>query len=141
MSIRRTLSLIAALALGTAAAASAQATGTQPAQHRTTAQGQGRGNRTAAKPAISRDSARVLALANMPGATVRSEKLQRHQGRRVYVFSLRSSDNKAQHLWVDANTGEIVTPPASTTRHTGAKSRSTTHRATSDTSSRRPPKQ
>ena len=146
---RTTLSLIAVLALGAASVATAQSgTGTQPAQHRTTAgttrQARGTQRSAQANVAVSRDSARTIALAQVPNAKVRSEKLQRHQGKLVYAFSLRAQgQTRSQRLYVDANTGEVTTPPA--TSSTGAAS---THRSrsahrtsarASDTSAHRAP--
>jgi uncharacterized membrane protein YkoI len=68
----------------------------------------------AAAPAVSADSAKKVLMANVSGATVKSERLHRKAGREVYDFSYTGSDKATHHATVDAATGEFKITPAAT---------------------------
>ena len=59
-------------------------------------------------PAISRDSARVLLIARIAGATVVSQRLMLKDGRQIYSFRVREKGKPATaRVIVDATTGEV----------------------------------
>jgi hypothetical protein len=61
-----------------------------------------------AAPAVSADSAKKVLMANVSGATVKSERLHRKAGHEVYDFSYTAgSDKSTHHATVDATSGEF----------------------------------
>lgn len=58
---------------------------------------------------ISMDSARAIALAKVPGATVKSGEIERENGRLIYSFDLETSGRSGiDEVNVNALTGKIV---------------------------------
>ena len=95
MKSRTMLSIATVLSLAAAVAGAQQKPGT-PAQ-----------KGTMAAPAISADSAKSIALAQVKGATVTSEKLQSRKGERYYVFTLREPNKTVVRATVDAASGKF----------------------------------
>ena len=58
---------------------------------------------------ISEDSARVIALAAVPGATVKEGELEKEKGKLIWSFDLKVAGNKGvEEIWVDAITGKVI---------------------------------
>ena len=58
---------------------------------------------------ITMDSARTIALAKVPGATVQSEEIERENGRLIYSFDLKTAGATGiDEVNVNALTGKIV---------------------------------
>lgn len=96
MKSRTTLSIAAALSLVAVVAGAQQkpgAAGVTP--------------KTMPAPAISADSAKSIALAQVKGATVTSEKLQTRKGERYYMFTLREPNKTVVRATVDAASGKF----------------------------------
>ena len=112
MRFRNTLSLLALAALPLAASPLAAQYGsgkpaTPPqAQQRTTSRRMPAATQHASV-AISADSARNIALTNLPGATVKTEKLGRNGGKRAYLFTL-TANGRTSRAAVDAETGAFT---------------------------------
>jgi uncharacterized membrane protein YkoI len=63
---------------------------------------------SSASARISADSAKAIALASVPNATVSSEKLGHHNGRAAYMFTLKEQGQSSPvHVTVDAETGQF----------------------------------
>ena len=63
----------------------------------------------AAKPKLSLEAARKVALKEVPGARVQSEELEHEHGRLVYSFDLKVADKPGiEEVQVDANSGKVV---------------------------------
>lgn len=95
MKSRTTLSVAALLSLA-AAVAGAQQKPASPAP-----------KSTMPAPAISADSAKAIALMQVKGATVTSEKLQSRKGERYYMFTLREPNKTIVRATVDASSGKF----------------------------------
>ena len=60
-------------------------------------------------PAISKDSAKAITLANVHGAKITSEKLETRNNERYYLFTLHEPNQKATvKATVDASTGKFT---------------------------------
>ena len=60
-------------------------------------------------PAISKDSAKAITLANVHGAKITSEKLETRNNERYYLFTLQEPNQKATvKATVDASTGKFT---------------------------------
>ena len=58
---------------------------------------------------VSEDSARVIALAAVPGATVKDGELEKEKGKLIWSFDLKVAGKKGvEEVQVDAITGKIV---------------------------------
>jgi len=117
VSHRISLALVPPLTLIAALAGAQQQPTHQPATKTT--------KQTATAPAISRDSAKVIALAHVKGATVASEQLHTRNGHKYYLIDLHEAGHKAVvRTTVDASTGAFTrldqTSHASTTPQSGA---------------------
>ena len=76
-------------------------------------------------PAVSRDSAKTIALAHVKGATVTSEQLHTRNGHKYYLMDLKEPGHKGMvRATVDASTGAFTrldqTSHPSTTPQSGA---------------------
>lgn len=116
MSHRISLVLVPSLAL-TALAGAQQQPAHQPTTKTT--------KQTAPAPAISRDSAKTIALAHVKGATVSSEQLHTRNGHKYYLMDLKEPGHKGVvRATVDASTGAFTrldqTSHSSTTPQSGA---------------------
>jgi uncharacterized membrane protein YkoI len=61
------------------------------------------------KPKVSADSARAIALAEVPGAKVKSHELEHENGKYVYSFDLAVPGKSGiEEVQVDAMTGKVV---------------------------------
>ena len=104
MHSRNALTLLAAI--GSLALA---ATGAAAQQTSSAAKPQKATATAAATVHISADSARRIVMQNLPGATVRSERLRTKGSQRYYVFTLRPQGQKANvRATVDASTGAFA---------------------------------
>ena len=100
----RTL-VVATFALAATASAQQPKQSPPPAQQPTRAAQASRG----AAPAVSADSAKKVLLANLAGATVKSEHLRRRSGHEVYEFVAAQPGTKGNiHASVDATTGAFT---------------------------------
>ena len=60
-------------------------------------------------PAISKDSAKAIVLANVHGAKITSEKLETRNNERYYLFTLHEANQKATvKATVDASNGKFT---------------------------------
>jgi hypothetical protein len=60
-------------------------------------------------PKVSESAARATALARVKGGIVQSTELEREAGRLVWSFDIERPGSKdVTEIWVDANTGRIV---------------------------------
>src|SRR5947209_4723164 len=90
----------------TAAAAFVLAAGTASAQTAVRTTGSAK-LRAAAK--VSDDSARAVAMATVPGATIRSAELEREHGKLIYSFDMKvAGKSGTEEVNVDAVTGKLV---------------------------------
>jgi uncharacterized membrane protein YkoI len=102
MSFRTLLAAVAAVALSAGVAA---AQNPAPSTQQKAAP-QKMAHNTMTAPSISADSAKAIALKQVPGATVASEKLKTRNGRQYYLFGLHEGKSKALiRATVDASTG------------------------------------
>ncbi|HKG92778.1 MAG TPA: PepSY domain-containing protein [Gemmatimonadaceae bacterium] len=133
MSIRTIVARAAAVAAVVAtvtaapAARAQQTTPTDSGQHRgaqhskmaskSRAASTGQSGQAAAAPAIGADSAKAIALANVPGATVKSAKLSRRSGHATYSIRLAGSQGQPD-TWatVDATTGAFAKRESATAK-------------------------
>ena len=80
-----------------------------------------RGRSLRAEAKISEDSARTIALAQAPGATLGKAKLEREHGRVVYTFAVKSQDKSAvkgmKEVEVDAVNGQPLPPESPAAEH------------------------
>jgi len=61
------------------------------------------------KPAIERAAAEKIALARVPGGTIKEGELETEHGRLVWSFDIaQKSSRDVIEVQVDANTGEVV---------------------------------
>ncbi|HEX7104952.1 MAG TPA: PepSY domain-containing protein [Acidothermaceae bacterium] len=61
------------------------------------------------KPKITEDSARVLALAEVPNGKIRSGELEHEKGRWIYSFDIKVAGKAGiEEINVDAMTGKLV---------------------------------
>ncbi|HET8654505.1 MAG TPA: PepSY domain-containing protein [Longimicrobiaceae bacterium] len=60
------------------------------------------------KPKVTEAAARATALAQVPGGTVQSQKLETEHGRLVYAFDVKTAKAGTEQVEVDANSGKIV---------------------------------
>jgi uncharacterized membrane protein YkoI len=103
MSLRTLLAAVAAVALSAGAAA---AQNPAPSSTPQKAAPQKMAHHTAMAPSITADSAKAIAVKEVPGATVASEKLKTRNGRQYYLFGLHAGKSKALiRATVDASTG------------------------------------
>ncbi|HEX2778019.1 MAG TPA: PepSY domain-containing protein [Gemmatimonadaceae bacterium] len=111
MRFRNTIRVLALAAMPFAATAlAAQSSTSKPAaqaqqrmaRHAATAK-----QEASASLAISPDSARRIALTNLPGATVKREKLGRNGGKQAYMFTL-TANGRTSRAAVDAETGAFT---------------------------------
>lgn len=101
MSFRTLLAALAGVALSAGVAAAQN-----PAPPAQKAAPQKMAHTTMTAPSISADSAKAIALKQVPGATVASEKLKTRNGHRYYLFGLQQGKSKALiRATVDASTG------------------------------------
>ena len=58
---------------------------------------------------VSEDSARVIALAAVPGATVKEGELEKEKGQLIWSFDLKVAGKQGvEEIWVDAITGKVI---------------------------------
>jgi hypothetical protein len=63
----------------------------------------------ASHPKVSESAARATALAQVKGGIVQSSELEREAGKLVWSFDIaRPGSKDVTEIWVDANTGRIV---------------------------------
>jgi len=99
----RILSLAALLALSAAGTATAQEQATRPSYERVVPAG------LLAQVKVSEDSARVLALAKVPGGTVESVELVREQGQPTWVWDIKVPGKRGiTEVSVNAIDGSVV---------------------------------
>ena len=116
--------LAASVAFATVAAAQQSQPPAKPAQHKSAA-ASATGAPHVSDVKVSADSARRIVMANVPGATVKSERLRHAAGRPVYVFRLTEEKGKeVLSATVDAETGaytRVVPSKATSHKTTTAK--------------------
>jgi len=95
------LLIVGLLMLGSVAVASAASTAaTTPMRHR---------SMHAMKAKVSADSAKAVALAEVPGAKVSSMELEREHGKLVYSFDLKvAGKSGVEEVNVDANDAKVL---------------------------------
>jgi uncharacterized membrane protein YkoI len=92
-------------------------------------------HRAAEQPRISMETARRTALARVPNSTVKSEELERENGRLVYSFDLEvKGQSGMEEVWVDAMDGHVVKVEHESAKHERAEKRAeaNAHRATGE---------
>jgi len=102
MSFRTLLAALAGVALSAGVAAAQNPAPSTPQK----AAPQKMAHNTMTAPAISADSAKAIALKQVPGATVASEKLETRNGKHYSLLRLRDSkSHNTIRATVDASTG------------------------------------
>ena len=59
------------------------------------------------KPKVTMAQAREAALKAVPGATVKSEELEKEKGKWIYSFDLQSGKD-IREVWIDPETGKVL---------------------------------
>jgi hypothetical protein len=58
---------------------------------------------------VSEDSARAIAIAAVPGGTVKEGELEKEKGKLIWSFDLKVAGKKGvEEVWVDAITGKVI---------------------------------
>lgn len=64
---------------------------------------------TRADPPITREAARKVALARVPGGKIHHEQLEQEHGQLVYSFEMSAQGkSRAEEVLVDANNGQVM---------------------------------
>ena len=67
------------------------------------------------KVKITLEQARVTALKTVPQGIIKSEELEKEEGKLIYSFDIQSG-NELREVWVDAHTGALLQNEAESTR-------------------------
>jgi uncharacterized membrane protein YkoI len=59
------------------------------------------------KPKVTMAQAREMALQAVPGATIKSEELEKEKGQWVYSFDMQSG-KEIREVWIDPETGKVL---------------------------------
>lgn len=77
---------------------------------------------TKVTPKLTMAQAREAALKAVPGATVKSEELEKEKGKWIYSFDLQSG-KEIREVWIDPGTGKVLANEVETPAKEKAESR------------------
>lgn len=66
-------------------------------------------------PKVTMAQAREAALKAVPGATVKSEELEKEKGKWIYSFDLQSG-KEIREVWIDPETGKLLANEVETSK-------------------------